>query len=87
MNIDSLIFLAKLCPSLPIIWKLLWLVDGLYAYCADKWVRNASGALCIFHQRSWRFATCIHLHMRGHHIGTNIWPTFADHRVLVLGGD
>ena len=23
---DSLIFLAKLCPSLPIIWKLLWLV-------------------------------------------------------------
>ena len=26
MNIDSLIFLAKLCPSLPIIWKLLWLV-------------------------------------------------------------
>ena len=26
MNIDSLIFLAKLCPSLPIIWKLLWLL-------------------------------------------------------------
>ena len=23
MNIDSLIFLAKLCPSLPVIWKLL----------------------------------------------------------------
>ena len=23
---DSLIFLAKLCLSLPIIWKLLWLV-------------------------------------------------------------
>ena len=23
---DSFIFLAKLCPSLPIIWKLLWLV-------------------------------------------------------------
>ena len=23
---DSLMFLAKLCPSLPIIWKLLWLV-------------------------------------------------------------
>ena len=23
MNMDSLIFLAKLCPSLPIIWKLL----------------------------------------------------------------
>ena len=26
INIDSLIFLTKLCPSLPIIWKLLWLV-------------------------------------------------------------
>ena len=23
INMDSLIFLAKLCPSLPIIWKLL----------------------------------------------------------------
>ena len=23
MNMDSLIFLAKLCPSLPIIWKVL----------------------------------------------------------------
>ena len=23
MNMDSLIFLAKLCPSLPIFWKLL----------------------------------------------------------------
>ena len=26
INIDSFIFLAKLCPSLPIIWKLLWLM-------------------------------------------------------------
>ena len=26
MQMDSLMFLAKLCPSLPIIWKLLWLV-------------------------------------------------------------
>ena len=26
INMDSFIFLAKLCPSLPIIWKLLWLV-------------------------------------------------------------
>ena len=26
MNMDSLIFLAKLCPSLPITWKLLRLV-------------------------------------------------------------
>ena len=26
INIDSYIFLAKLCPSLPIIWKFLWLV-------------------------------------------------------------
>ena len=26
INIDSLIFLAKLCPSLPIIWKFCWVV-------------------------------------------------------------
>ena len=27
MNMDSLIFLAKSCPSLPIIWKLCWVVE------------------------------------------------------------
>ena len=26
MNMDSLIFVAKPCPSLPIIWKLCWVV-------------------------------------------------------------
>ena len=26
INIDSLIFLAKPCPSLPIIWKFCWVV-------------------------------------------------------------
>ena len=26
INIDSLIFLAKLCPYLPIIWKFCWVV-------------------------------------------------------------
>ena len=40
MNMDSLIFLAQLCPSLPIIWKLLWLVGCLYVYCVDERVRG-----------------------------------------------
>ena len=26
MQMDSFMFLAKFCPSLPIIWKLFWLV-------------------------------------------------------------
>ena len=30
-----------------------------------------SGALCIFHQRSWRFPLCTHHHSLGPHIGTN----------------
>ena len=29
INMDSLIYLAKLCPSLPIILKLLWLIGWL----------------------------------------------------------
>ena len=41
-KIDSLIFLAKLCPSLHIIWKLLWLV-GLSVWLLWWWM--AEGAL------------------------------------------
>ena len=43
----------------------------------DEWVRGPSGALCIFHQRSWRFLLCICHHMRGHHIGNNKWSHFG----------
>ena len=31
--------LAKPCPSLPIIWKLFWLVGGLYSCYDDEWGR------------------------------------------------
>ena len=41
---DSFIFLAKLCPSLSIIWKLLSYYDwwgGLFGCCGDEWLRGA----------------------------------------------
>ena len=50
---------------------------GLFGCCVDAWVRDPSGALCIFHQRSWRFPLCIHHHNLGHHIGTSIWHHFG----------
>ena len=56
MNMDSLIFLAKLCPSLPIIWKLLWLV-GWPVWLLCWWMGEGSfSCSLIFHQRSWRFS-------------------------------
>ena len=44
-----------------------------------------SGALWTFLHKSWRFPLCIHHHRKGHHIGTSIWPHFADHGVFVIG--
>ena len=49
-------------------------------------MRAPSGALCIFHQRSWRFPLCIHYHMWGPHIDTSRWHHF-DHRVFVFRRD
>ena len=41
INIDSLIFLAKACPSLPIIWKLFWLV-GWHVWLLWWWMGEGS---------------------------------------------
>ena len=76
MNMDSLIFLAKLCPSLLFGSCYDWW-GGLCGYCVDEWVRVPSGVLFIFHQLPWRFPLCIHHHKSGHHIGTNKWPHFG----------
>ena len=48
MNMDSLLFLAKLCPSLPIIWKLLWLV-GWPVWLLCWWMGEGSFrcSLCL----------------------------------------
>ena len=88
INMDALIFLAKLCPSLPIFGSYYDWWGGLYGYCADEWVRGPLGALCILHQRSWRFPLYIHHHRRGVTTLEPInGPTIADHRVFVLGRD
>ena len=76
IKIDSLIFLAKPCPSLLFGSYYDWW-GGLYGCYDNEWVRGPSGALCIFHQRSWRFPLYIHHDRRGHHTGTNTWPHFC----------
>ena len=43
-----------------------------------------SGALCIFHQRSWRFSLCIPHHNLGHHIGTSRWHHFGFHFLIAV---
>ena len=45
INIDSLIFLAKPCPSLPIIWKFCGWWDDLCCCYDDVWGKDPSGAL------------------------------------------
>ena len=77
INVDSLIFLAKFYPPSLLFGSCYDGWGGLCGYCVDEWVRGPSGALCIFHQRSWRFPLCIHHHKNGHHIGTNIWLHFG----------
>ena len=45
---DSLIFLAKLCPPSLLFGSYYDWWGGLYSKCADEWERGPSGALCIF---------------------------------------
>ena len=84
---DSFIFLARLCPSIPIIWKIL--VSGMASLVAV--VMNSrggpSGALCIFHQRSRGFPLCTHHHNLGPTLVPVDGTTLVDHWVFVLGGD
>ena len=65
--------------------------DGLgdpYGYCVDEWVRGPSGALCIFHQRSWMFPPMLFIITREvTTLEPKNGPTFADHRVFIVGGD
>ena len=51
MNMDSLIFLAKFCPSLLYGSCYDWW-GGLCGCCVDEWVRSPLGVLCIFHQEN-----------------------------------
>ena len=44
---DSLIFVAMLCPSLPIIWKLLWLVGWPEGRDGHNVARNVKESIYI----------------------------------------
>ena len=86
IKIDSLIFLAKLCSSLPIIWKLLWLLGWPYDYCADTWVRVLQVFLVSFTKGPGGFPYILIITGQVTTLEPIYGPTFADHGVFVLGG-
>ena len=73
MNMNSLTFLAKLCPSLPIIWKLLFVGWPVWLLC---WWIGEGSFRCSLHlsPKGPGGFPYVFIIMRGHHIGTNIWP-------------
>ena len=74
---DSFIFLATLCPSLPIIWKLLWLV-GWPVWLLWWWIAEGAFRCSLYlSPKVLEVSLCIHHHMLGHHIGTNRWHHFG----------
>ena len=74
---DSFIFLAKFCPSLPIIWKLFWLV--VWPVWILWWWMAEGAFRCSLYllPKSWRFPLCTHHHSLGPHTGTNRWYHFG----------
>ena len=86
MNIDSLIFLAKLCPSLLFGSCYDWW-GGLFGYCVHEWVRGPSGALLSFNKGPGGFAYVFIITGEVTTLEAINGPTLADHRVFVLRGD
>ena len=78
-NVNGFLDVSSYVVPLPPYYLEVVMVSGVACFgcCDDEWQRGPSGALCIFHQRSWRFPLCIHHHMLGHHIGTSRWHHFS----------
>ena len=76
---DSLIFLAKLCPSLPSYYLEVIVVSGVA--CLAAVMMNGWGDLQVlfvyFTKGPGRFPLCNPHHNLGHHIGTNRWHHFG----------
>ena len=86
INIDSLIFLAKPCPSLPIIWELsgrmaciiavMMYRGGFFKVLSESFSVGLRGFPCVFIIAG-KVTTLEPVY----------GPTFVDHGVFVLGGD
>ena len=89
INIDSFIFLAKLCPSIPIIWEVIVTGEGgLFGCCADEWVRGPSGAPFYLSPKVLEVSLMyLSSQPRSPHWYQYMAPTLVDNRVFVLGGD
>ena len=86
MNMDSLIFLAKLCPSLPIIWKLLWLV-GWPVWLLCWWMAEGSFRCSLYlSPKVLEVSPMYSSSQERSHFGTNRWPHFGWPYVLCPWG-
>ena len=87
IKIDSFMFLAKLCLSLPIIWKLLWLV-GWPVWLLWWWIGEGTFRCSLY--LSPKVLEVSHVFIITTQI-TTLVPihgiTLVDNRVFVLGGD
>ena len=84
---DSFIFLAKLCPFFPIIWKLLWLV-GWPVRLLCWWMGEGSFRCSLYlSPKVLEVSLYIHHHNLGHKLVPIYDTTLVDHVVFVLGGD
>ena len=85
---DSLIFLAKFCPSLPIIWKLI-MVSGVASL--DTMMMNGRGGLQVlfvsFTKGPGGFPYVFIITALLPTVIPVYGTTLVDHRVFVLGGD
>ena len=75
INIDSLIFLARLWPSLPIIWTFCWVVG--WPVLLLWWCRGEGSFRCSLNI-SPKDLEVSHMYSSwGHPTGTSIWPHFC----------
>ena len=88
MNMDSLIFLAKLCPSLPIIWKLLWLLGWpVWLLCWWNGWEILQVLFVSFTKGPGGFPYVFIITGEITTLELIYGSTFVDHRVFVLRGD
>ena len=88
INMDSLIYLDRWCPSLPIILKLLWLM-GWLVWLLWWWIGEGSFKCCFvsFTKGPGGFPYVLIITAQVPTLIPIDGITLVDHRVFVLGGD
>ena len=87
MNMDSLIFLAKLCPLSLLFGSYYDWWGGLYGCCVDEWVGVLWKLFMSFTKCPGVFLYVFIITREVTTLEPINGPIFADHWVFVLGGD